>query len=79
MKKCFSIAALCAVAWACAIRVPPPSVTEQDMAAPDKAWASVLSRFVDERGRIDFAGMAKDERDLDVYVAWLAKVFSNST
>ena len=44
------------------------------MASPDKAWASVLSRFVDEKGRIDFAGMAKDRHDLDVYVAWIAKV-----
>ncbi len=44
------------------------------MAAPDRAWAKVLSRFVDARGRIDFAGMAKDPHDLDVTVAWLARV-----
>jgi hypothetical protein len=74
MKKSLPIAVLCLLAWACAVRVPPPRVTEQETAAPDKAWASVLSRFVDEKGRIDFAGMAKDPHDLEVTVAWIARV-----
>jgi hypothetical protein len=74
MKTSLSIAALSLFALACAVRVPPPRLTEQETAAPDKAWASVLSRFVDEKGRIDFAGMARDPHDLEVFVAWLAKV-----
>ena len=74
MKRPLGIAALFLAAGACAVRVPPPSVSEQDSVSPDKAWANVLSRFVDDKGRIDFAGMAKDRHDLDVYVAWLAKV-----
>ncbi len=74
MKKPWAIAALVLWASACAIRVPPPRLAAQESAAPDKAWASVLSRFVDEKGRIDFAGMAKDPHDLEVYVAWLARV-----
>jgi hypothetical protein len=74
MKRSLPIGVLCILAWACAVRVPPPRVAAQETAAPDKAWASVLSRFVDEKGRIDFAGMAKDPHDLEVYVAWLAKV-----
>ena len=74
MKKSLGIAASCLFAWACAVRIPPPRVTEQEMAAPDRAWANVLSRFVDGKGRIDFAGMAKDPHDLEVTVAWIAKV-----
>jgi hypothetical protein len=56
------------------VRVAPPRLSDQEISSPEKAWASVLSRFVDEKGRIDFAGMAKDPHDLEVYVAWLAKV-----
>jgi Protein of unknown function, DUF547 len=74
MRKPLAIVALSLFALACAVRVPPPRMTEQETGAPDKAWASVLSRFVDDKGRIDFAGMAKDPHDLEVYVSWLAKV-----
>jgi hypothetical protein len=74
MKKSLAISALSLLAWACAVRVPPPRMAGQETAPPDKAWANVLSRFVDDRGRIDFAGMTKDPHDLETYVAWLAKV-----
>src|SRR5258706_9298122 len=74
MKKSLPIAVLFLWASACAIRVPPPRLAAQESAAPDKAWASALSRVVDEKGRIDFAGMAKEPHDLEVYVAWLARV-----
>ena len=74
MKRHLGIAALFLVACGCAVRVAPPSVSVDASAAPDMAWANVLSRFVDDKGRIDFAGMAKDPHDLEVYVAWLAKV-----
>src|SRR6476646_1457697 len=74
MKRLPGIAALLLAAGACAVRVPPPTVSAADAVSPDRAWANVLSRFVDDKGRIDFAGMAKDRHDLDVYVAWLAKV-----
>lgn len=58
---------------ACATRVPPPAISQGGTIAPDKAWANVLSRFVDEEGRIDFAGVGKDPGDLDAYVAWIAR------
>ena len=60
----------------CAVNVPPPATVAKSgpAAAADaqKAWASVLSKYVDENGRIDFVGMSKDRSDLDAYVAWVA-------
>ncbi len=38
----------------------------------DTAWASVLQRFVDDRGRVDFRGLARDGHDLDAAVAGIA-------
>lgn len=58
---------------ACATSVPPPKV---DLAGKDPAaaWTRLLATHVDGDGRIDFAGMAKAEEDLDVFVAHLAAV-----
>ena len=76
LQKRFWLAAIGILSLACAIPIPPPTnaarVTEGP--SPEKAWAGVLSRFVDEKGRIDFAGMAKDPADLETYVAFLARV-----
>lgn len=71
------VLALFSLIAACTTRVPPPllELTTEDPAA---AWANVLTTHVDEQGRIDFAGMAKNSHDLDVYVAWLAKVDPNT-
>ncbi len=41
-------------------------------ATADAAWARVLSRFVDDRGRVDFGGLARDGGDLDAAVAGVA-------
>ena len=38
----------------------------------DDAWARVLATYVDERGRVDFAGLASHRADLDSYVAYIA-------
>ena len=58
---------------ACAVNVETPRSSIENLAAPEGAWTNVLTRFVDERGRIDFAAAAKDPVDLNAYVAWLAK------
>lgn len=58
-------------AAACSVRVPPPK-TPAAGADPRKAWASVLSRSVDDTGKIDFVGISKDRADLDTFVAWVA-------
>jgi hypothetical protein len=41
-------------------------------AAFHPSWATVLQRFVDERGRVDFAGIRADPRPLDDQVAFVA-------
>jgi hypothetical protein len=48
-------------------RTSPPAGT-----TPDQAWSRVLERHVDERGRVDFAGVAREPKDLETYVASLA-------
>lgn len=59
---------------ACAIRLPPPRAGARGQPAdPEGAWASVLSRFVDEQGRIDFAGIAREPGDLETYVEFLSR------
>src|SRR6266446_9482870 len=37
-------------------------------------WTGVLTRYVDDAGRIDFAALAKDLADLDRVVAFVAAV-----
>ena len=44
--------------------VPPP-------AEPARAWARVLEGFVDDEGRVDYAGLARDPADLRRFVAWI--------
>lgn len=75
LKKSFRLAALLVLSSACAIPIPPPGTAASAApSAAENAWAGVLSRFVDEKGRIDFAGMAREPGDLETYVAYLARV-----
>ena len=67
---------------ACAVNVPPPKTAAAAPASgadAEKAWARVLSKYVDENGRIDFAGIANDRADLDAYVAWIGRVSPANT
>lgn len=50
----------------CATLQPPPPPMTGD---PEAAWAAVLRERVDERGRVDFAGLARQPAALDAYVA----------
>jgi hypothetical protein len=63
---------------ACAISVPPPRAIPAGAPAPEQAWANLLSTHVDERGRIDFAGIEKGPADLEAMVAWIARVSPES-
>ncbi len=74
MRKNLWLAAILLVASACAINVATPKTTPEAAAAPEKAWGNVLARFVDEKGRIDFAGCARDPADLEAAVANVARV-----
>lgn len=56
----------------CAQLVPAPGAGAiTDRGAAEAAWARVLARRVDDRGRVDFAGLGRDRADLDRFVAWV--------
>ncbi len=67
------------------MNVAPPKTAAQGprqaktLTESQEAWARVLAAHVDERGRIDFAGIAKAPADLDAYVAWIASVDPDNT
>jgi hypothetical protein len=42
-------------------------------------WNAVLSRFVDERGRVDYEALARDRGGLDRYLTQIAEVGPRST
>lgn len=62
--------------------VPPGVVDLKDESAArakaESAWGRVLSTFVNTRGRVDITKLAKNRKDLDAYVAWIAKCGPNS-
>ena len=56
----------------CSTLVPAPNVPKPSPQAAQDAWARVLSRFVNERGEVDFEALATDRGDLDRYVRYVA-------
>lgn len=61
-----AVAALAVLLAGCAQLVPAPG------ADPDpQAWQRVLIRFVDDAGRVDYRGLARERTDLDRFVAWV--------
>ena len=73
MRRILALAGIAALSAACASNVATPRPAIESFSAPEGAWESVLSRFVDDRGRIDFAGIAREPANLEAYVAWLAQ------
>jgi hypothetical protein len=69
---------LLALVPGCASNLPAPKSAARPPEASRGAWARVLARHVDTRGRIDFAGVAKDPSDLDIFVAYVAAVSPRS-
>jgi hypothetical protein len=55
-----------------ACSTPPIPSSAVDASDADQAWARVLAIYVDERGRVDFSGLAAHRADLDAYVAHVA-------
>jgi len=56
---------------ACA-SVPRPTLEAPSAAAPPyDAWQRVLEKYVDDQGRVNFAGVKNDRADLDNFVAWV--------
>jgi len=70
-RALFALVALVAIATCIGVagiaRAEAPMSVDEAMAR----WASVLERFVDARGRVDFRGLADDRDDLDAFVAWV--------
>jgi len=67
-----------ALAAGCAVHLPAPRNASAGAVPAMEAWKRVLSRHVDEAGRIDFAGLASDRADLDAYVAYVGEVSPRS-
>lgn len=67
-----------ALAAGCAIHLPAPRSASAGAGPAGAAWERVLSRHVDDRGRIDFGGLAKDRTDLDTFVAYVGDVSPRS-
>ena len=52
--------------------VPRPAVPPNPAGPPPyDAWSRVLAKFVDDQGRVDFAGAARERADLDRFVAYI--------
>ena len=62
------------VALAACATVRTPDVEPVSPGAALEAWSSVLREFVDEQGRVDFRGLARDRRDLDLFIGYVARV-----
>lgn len=56
----------------CATLVPTPALQDSTPASATAAWERVLERHVDVLGRVDYAGLAREQEDLDRFVAWVA-------
>jgi hypothetical protein len=61
-----------ALALAACASVPRPRVDSQPAAPPPyEVWGRVLSQHVDDKGRVNFAAVARDRGDLDRFVGWV--------
>lgn len=66
------LALLAVLLSACTTVAPPPAAPLAGADEAVRSWASVLKRFVDEHGDVDFARLASDRGELDRYVRYLA-------
>ena len=77
MKVLASLLAILLLAGCASVSRPHHSPTAE-IAPPYDAWARVLEKYVDDQGRINFAGVAKDRTDLDRFVAYVYDVGPNN-
>jgi hypothetical protein len=83
MKKTLIIIFMMALLNACA-SVPRPTAQASASSVssvsppPYDAWASVLEKFVDAEGRVNFSAVAKDRTNLDRFVAYVYDVGPNN-
>ena len=59
---------------------PVPAAAKEAITVPqwETLWSAVLMRYVDQQGRIDFFGLARDPGELDRVVAFVAETSPSS-
>ena len=77
MLKPLAIVCLLMSVSGCVRFVTPPSPGDA-MGSADEAWSRVLTDFVDDAGKVDFASLSRDPRELEIYVAYIAHVSPHS-
>jgi hypothetical protein len=68
----FTLALLSACSSLVQLPSAPSDAPAMSAAQAQSAWARVLSQYVNERGLVDFAGLAKAPEDLHAYVRYVA-------
>lgn len=62
----------------CTRVVAPPRLEPAAPETPHEAWARVLDTAVDDRGRVNFAAIARKPHDLHLYLDYVAKISPTS-
>ena len=57
---------------ACATVVDTPQAPAATSVQAEQAWASVLNRYVNQQGEVDFVALSLDRANLDRYVRYIA-------
>ena len=78
MKKLLLLLTSMVLLGCAAVPRPVFSPAPSGPPAPYDAWARVLEKYVDDQGRINFSGVAKDRADLDRFVAYVYDVGPNN-
>ncbi|MEO7744421.1 MAG: DUF547 domain-containing protein [Usitatibacter sp.] len=71
MKPLLVLLTALLLAGCAAVPRPDRMAAGAPTAPPYDAWARVLMRHVDDRGRVDFDGVARSRSDLDRFVAYV--------
>lgn len=77
MKKILLLIAALVLSGCAAVQRPSLN-TSPAGPPPYDAWARVLDKYVDNQGRVNFSGIAKDRADLDRFVAYVYDVGPNN-
>src|SRR5260370_6178000 len=56
-----------------------PCVAQAAAADAEVQWARFLHRYVNDRGQVDFCGVANDQPDLRAYVDYIGRVSPENT
>jgi hypothetical protein len=72
--KWLPVAAVIVLLTGCATNLPAPRGPSAGPVVAQAAWERVLAKHVDDRGRIDFAGIAAAPGDLESYVSYVGSI-----